>query len=108
MIIKIIQLLHFILVAIISFSIFLPFTEIKYNSLVLLIYILFQYLTNYGKCGLTQLEYYIMGEKYQEGFLYRLIKPVITVSESYFDNYLFILHIIYIIILAYQLEYFII
>lgn len=108
MIIRIIQLLHLILVVIILLSIFLPFIEIKHYSLVLLIYILIQYLTNYGKCGLTQIEYYIMGEKYQEGFLYRLIKPIITISESYFDNYLFILHIIYIIILAYQLEYFII
>jgi len=102
MIIEIIQLLHLLLVASISLSIFLPFAQLKYYSLVLLVYILFQYVTNYGKCGLTQLEYYIMGEKYQEGFLYRLIKPVITVSESYFDNYVFLLHIIYIIILSYQ------
>ena len=52
---------------------------------------------------LTQLEYYIMGEKYKDGFLYRLINPIIKVPENYFDKYLYIVHIIFITTLIYQL-----
>jgi hypothetical protein len=47
-----------------------------------------QYITNYGKCGLTELEYIIKGKKYQEGFLYRLIKPIIVIPEKYFNIYI--------------------
>ena len=69
----------------------------------MLLFLLLQYSTNYGKCTLTQLEYLIMGEKYQEGFLYRLINPVIKRDENYFNYYYYIFHFLFIIILIYQL-----
>ena len=103
MIVKLIQTLHLVLVIILACSVFIPNRKIKEMALTLLIYILFQYVTNYGKCGLTQMEYLVMGEQYNEGFLYRLIKPIITVPEEYFEKHLFWIHIIYIFILAYQL-----
>ena len=106
MLVKIIKILHILLILYIVLSVVIPNKQIKEYSLVLLLYLLFQYITNFGKCGLTQLEYYFMGEKYEEGFMYRLINPVLKVSEVYFENYLFLLHIIYIVILSYQLDYF--
>lgn len=57
----------------------------------------------YEKCGLTQLEYWVMGEKYQQGFLYRLINPIIKVREDYFEKGLVYFHIFLIIVFAYQL-----
>jgi hypothetical protein len=106
MINKIIQLLHLLLIIGIISSIFINDINVKNIFFTLLIFLFMQYITNYGKCGLTELEYIIKGEKYQEGFLYRLIKPIIVIPEKYFNKYIYILHIIWIIILAYQLDYF--
>jgi hypothetical protein len=86
MISKIIQLLHLLLVIGIILSIFITNINIKQIFFTLLIFLFMQHIINYGKCGLTELEYIIKGEKY-------------------FNNYLYILHIIWIIILGYQLDY---
>ena len=102
--IGIIQLLHLLLVIGVFSSIFIQNYNIKQLALTFLIFILVQYITNYGKCGLTELEYIYKGEQYQEGFLYRLIKPIITVQEIYFNKYIYLAHIIWIIILGYQLN----
>ena len=103
MIVKSIQLLHLILVLGIASSIFIPNIEIKKLALTFLLFIFAQYITNYGKCGLTEIEYAIRGEDYKEGFIYRLVKPVITVPEEYFDKQLYWIHLIWILILGYQL-----
>ena len=104
MILNVIQILHFLLVSIIFLSIFIPNDQIKKLSLTLLIFIFLQYITNYGKCGLTELEYMIKGEKYKEGFIYRLVKPIITIPEKYFNQHLYVIHIIWMFILGYQLK----
>ena len=98
-----IRLVHFILFITLFSSIFIKNNIVKELSLMMLLFLLLQYLTNYGKCGLTQLEYLIMGEKYQEGFLYRLINPIIKRDENYFNYYYYIFHLLWIIILIYQL-----
>jgi hypothetical protein len=99
----IIRIIHFILVVLIVISPFISNFYLKKNILVFLVYLLFQYLTGYQKCGLTELEYLAMGQKYQEGFLYRLINPWIKIPESYFDKWLFVIHIILIMVLIYQI-----
>jgi len=98
-------MIHLILVIFIIISPFINVKEIKINVLIILIYLLFQYLTGYNRCGLTELEYYFMKEEYKEGFLYRIINPIIKVPEKYFDNWLYVFHVIYVIILMYQLYY---
>ena len=45
-----------------------------------------------------------MGEEYQHGFIYRIINPLIKVPEAYFDKWLIIIHIIYVITLYTQLN----
>ena len=104
MIIKIIQLLHLILIITIFSSVFIPEKEIKKLSFTMLLFIFAQFITNYGKCGLTELEYALRGEKYKEGFIYRLIKPIITVPEEYFKKHLYWIHVLWILILGYQLS----
>jgi len=103
MITNIIQFIHLILILSVISSIFIPNLKIKKLSLTFLLFIFAQYITNYGKCGLTELEYIIRGEEYKEGFIYRLVKPVITVPEKYFDQHLYWIHLIWILILGYQL-----
>ena len=104
MIIKIINLLHTILVIFLCISIFIDNYQIKKTALILLLFLFLQYITNYGKCGLTELEYLFKGEKYKEGFIYRLINPVITIPETYFNKYYYLFHITLIIILWVQLK----
>ena len=103
MIENIIKILHLILIIFIIIAPFVKNKEIKINVLIILCYLLLQYLTGYNKCGLTELEYYFMKSEYQEGFLYRIINPVIKVPEKYFDNWIYVIHIIYIIVLMHQL-----
>ncbi len=104
MIINIIQLLHLGLVLGLTSSIFIPNIQIKKLALTFLLFIFAQYITNYGKCGLTEIEYAIRGEEYKEGFIYRLVKPVITVPEKYFNEHLYWIHLMWILILGYQLN----
>lgn len=103
MIIKLIQAIHLALILMVSLSIFVPSYKIKKIALITLIYVFVQYIFNYGKCGLTELEYLFRGESYKEGFIYRLITPIITIPEKYFDEQLYWIHLIWIIILGYQL-----
>ena len=102
-----IKLLHLALVISLALSVFIPNCLFKEIALVLLVFIFLQYIFNYGKCGLTELEYMVLGEDhYHEGFIYRLVKPVINVPEKYFYNGLFYVHIAWIAILAYQIYYY--
>jgi len=101
---KIIQLLHLILIITIFISVFIPDNKLKKMSITLLLFIFIQFITNFGKCGLTELEYAIRGEKCKEGFIYRLVKPIITVPEKYFDQQLYWIHVLWILILGYQLS----
>lgn len=107
----VVWILHLILIIGVVSSLFMPYTDVndlryrfKLWIFIFLIYLLAQYLTGYQKCGLTEFEYYIKGENYKEGFLYRLIKPIITIPESYFRKYLMYIHIIWVLILGWQLK----
>lgn len=100
----IIKIIHLVLVIFILIAPFVNNIQIKINVFIILCYLLFQYLTGYNRCGLTVLEYYVMGKEYEEGFLYRLITPIIKVPENYFDKCIFGIHLIYIIILMLQLN----
>ena len=104
MIITIINFLHIILILFLSLSVFIDNYRIKKPAFILLILIFGQYITNYGRCGLTELEYLFMRERYQEGFMYRLVKPVITLPEDYFNKYYYVLHILWICILWFQIR----
>jgi len=103
-IINLINLIHFIIVFLILISPFVNSLFLKKNVLIFLIYLLFQYITGYEKCGLTELEYIFMGQDYQHGFLYRIINPLIKVPENYFDKLLIVIHLIYVFVLYKQLK----
>jgi hypothetical protein len=104
MLLNIIKLFHLIVIIFIVIAPVYPNEQLKKIVFILLLYLFFQYISGYEKCGLTILEYIVMGEKYQEGFIYRLINPIIKIPEKYFDQYLFYIHCIYIVILYTQLN----
>ena len=98
-----IKIIHFIIILVVILSPVINDYDIKRLVLGFLLYLLFQYMTGYNKCGLTELEYYVIGEKYKEGFIYRIVNPIIQVSENYFNKCLYIIHILLILILIYQI-----
>ena len=104
MLYNIIQYILVIIIFFIILSIFYNNIKLKEIVLSILILLMIKYLTGYDRCGLTEIEYLLKGEKYKEGFIYRIIKPILTIPEQYFENYLFILHSLYIIILITQLK----
>ena len=104
MIITIINFLHIILILFLSLSVFIDNYQIKQMAFILLLLIFGQYITNHGRCGLTELEYIFTQENYKEGFIYRTVKPVITLPENYFNKYYYVLHILWICILWFQLH----
>jgi len=95
--------IHLIIVLGIILSVFVPNRQLKILALTLLIFLLVQYVLGFGTCGLTEIEYAIMGENYQQGFLYRIINPMINVDETYFEDKLLIVHLVWIGILIWQL-----
>ncbi len=93
-----------LLILTIAIAPIVPHKTYKEYVLILLVFMLAHYLTNYGRCGLTSMEMLLLGDQYQSGFLYRLITPIITLPESYLDAGLYILHGIWIIVLYLQLH----
>lgn len=104
MLINLIKIIHTLIVLSVCVSPFIDNIILKKFVFVFLLYLLFQYISGYERCGLTELEYLVMGEEYQQGFMYRIINPLIKVPEKYFDKYIFVIHIIYIFILYSQLK----
>lgn len=101
---NIIIILHCILLYCIAISPFVNDLHYKKIILILLIFICIQFLTNYGKCGLINIERFFLKEKFKEGFVYRLIKPVISHKHNIFYKEYFEIVLIYILILWIQLN----
>jgi len=105
MLVELIKLIHIALIIAICLSVFIPNKQFKKIMLAILILLLIQYATGYGRCGLTELEYLFMGEQnYKSGFIYRMVNPVITIPESYLDSGVYVLHLLIIIILVIQIN----
>jgi hypothetical protein len=103
MIIYIVKLAHLLLVIFVFLSIIIQDNKIKQYALTILLFILYKYIVGEHTCGLTHIEYMLSGKEYESGFIYRIIKPILTIPENYFEKYLFIIHCLWIIILLYQL-----
>jgi hypothetical protein len=97
-------ILHLLIVVLVAVAIFVPNRTYKNTVLLFLLFAAVQFMF-YGRCGLTDLEYYLSGKEYGQGFIYRLMSPFLKVSESYFDMGLHLLHAAYIAILFYQLGF---
>ena len=94
-----IRFIHYAIIVALAVSPFVPWPAYRNAAGIFLIYLFLQYITGYKKCGLTILEYLILGKDYESGFLYRTIMPLITIPEKYFDNALIIIHVFYIYLL---------
>lgn len=101
----IIKLLHLVIIVAIIISVFIQSCNFKKLVLTFLIFLFLQYMFGYEKCGLTELEYWIIGEgNHKQGFIYRIINPIIKIPEKYINNGLAYVHILWICILLWQIN----
>jgi hypothetical protein len=100
---NIITIIHIIFFYAIAFSPLYKNIEYKKLILIILIFLVIHFLMKYGKCGLINLENYIRGDDIHNGYLFKLIKPVICYKRNIFYKYFFII-LIYIFILYYQIR----
>jgi hypothetical protein len=99
----IILICHIVLFCGIVFSPLIHECQYKKIILVLILFMIIQFVTKYGKCGLINIEKYFLKDKFKEGFVYRLIKPIICYKINPFGGKYFILLLIYVLILVFQL-----
>jgi hypothetical protein len=102
-IVILIQALHLFLVVGVIVAPFVPSFEYKQYALAFLLFLVLQFTLNHGQCGLTEIEGFVLGEKKVDGFLHRLITPVIQFNHSEFYNYVRIFHGVYIFLIVGQL-----
>jgi len=95
---------HIILFYIIALSPLIKDCYLKKIILVVIVFLFFQYILKYGKCGIINIERLFLKEKFKEGFFYRLIKPIISYKQNIIYKNYFILIIVYILILFVQLK----
>jgi len=101
---NIITILHIVLLFVIAISPFINDLHLKKLILIFLIFLCIQFLTNYGKCGIINIERFFLKENFKKGFCYRLIKPVISHKHNIFYKEYFEIILIYILVLWIQLD----
>jgi hypothetical protein len=105
----IILLFHIILFYIFALSPLITDCYIKKLILILMMFLSLQYVSKYGKCGLINVERFFIEKvlkkkNFKEGFIYRLIKPLVCYKQNVIYQNSFSLIIIYMVILYIQLE----
>lgn len=100
----IILFFHITLFYLLALSILIKDCYLKKIIIILIMFLCLQYTSKYGKCGLINIERFFLKEKFKEGFIYRLIKPIICYKKNIIYKKYFILIIIYLTILFVQLD----
>ena len=95
---------HIILFYTLALSPLITDCYLKKIILILIMFLCIQYVTKYGKCGLINIERFFLKEKFKQGFIYRLIKPVVCYKQNIIYKNYFKLIIIYMLVLYLQLE----
>lgn len=100
---KIINYLHLILLIFLMTSPFINDCGLKINAFIMVTFIIFHFITKYGKCGIINIERFFLKENFKQGFCYKLIKPVINYKNNVFYDKLFNMLVLYSIILFIQI-----
>jgi hypothetical protein len=98
-----IKMIHLVFGLLMMSSIFINDCFLKSNALIFYVFILFHFITKYGKCGIINVERYFLKEKFREGFAFKLIKPVISYKNNFIYESFFEILPVYIFILMIQL-----
>jgi hypothetical protein len=100
----IILFFHICFIYLMALSIIFDNCDYKKIAFILLTFLLVQYLTQYGKCGLISIERFFLKDNFKNGFVYRLVKPVVDYRNNpIYDNYM-VIFLAYIFILLVQIK----
>jgi hypothetical protein len=100
LLVNLIKLFHLLLIIFLLVSPYFSKDNCR-NALVILIYIYFKWKVD-GSCGITRLEQKLTGKKEEQGFIYRIVNPYLSINEGIFKKkleFLTILVIVYYFIL---------
>jgi hypothetical protein len=100
----IILICHIILFYSLALSPLITDCYLKKINLILIMFLCIQYVTKYGKCGLINIERFFLKKNFKQGFVYRLVKPVVCYKQNIIYKNYFKLIIIYMLVLYLQLE----
>jgi hypothetical protein len=100
---NIINYFHLIFLIFLIISPFIDDCAIKVNAFILISFIIFHFITQYGKCGIINIERFFLKENFKDGFFYKLIKPIISYKNNIFYYKLFNIVVLYCFILFLQI-----
>lgn len=100
---NIILVCHIILLYGIALSPIVDDCYYKNIIFVILLFVWGHFKFKYGKCGLISIEKFFLKENFKQGFVYKLIKPVICYKINPFYSQFYNILILYIFILFIQL-----
>ena len=82
----------------ILFTCFISNNDINESTIIICLYFLFRWITNYRKCTISFIECKLRGVKKEQGFLYQIINPIIDLNKS--ENRYYIYSIVFIILIV--------
>lgn len=97
---KTIQILHLCLILFVLFAPLSSDKRVLEFHMQLVLFLLFKWWANGGKCNLTEIEYKLRGVAKEEGFIYSFLQPVIELRENEF-NYLIYAGVIILALISY-------
>jgi hypothetical protein len=100
---NIINYFHLVFLIFMMTSPFIKDCALKMNAFILFAFIIFHYISKYGKCGIINIEKFFLKENFKNGFFYKFIKPIISYKDNIFYYKLFHILILYFIILLLQI-----
>jgi hypothetical protein len=100
---ELIIIVHITLLYSMLISILVKDIYLKKLVLLILLFLQMQFISKYGKCGIINIEKYFLKDKFREGIAFKTIRPVISYKMNILYTKYSYIHILYIIILAYQL-----
>lgn len=87
-----------LILIIILLSIFIENESLREISTVIMLYLLFRWITNYRKCTVSYLECKIRGVKKEEGYLYNILEEIFDLNKTDFIYLIYILFSLIIIL----------
>ena len=95
--IKIIQIIHLLIILYILVGPF--FKNHLDNTIVLITFILYRWITDDNNCTVTKIESYLTGN--DEGFIFRIVNPIYKLNENKLNKLLYFFMISWLIIIIF-------
>ena len=96
------NIIFILILLLLLISSILDYDKLNEISYVIIIYLLFRWITNYRKCTISYLECKIRGVKKEQGYLYNILEELFDLNKTDFIYLIYILFGIILIKLNYN------